>query len=117
MVKAIGRFMFNSEMSKPKLNFKKVVLSILILPNQIWQILSNQILPSHFLSLSNTLLSLIKRIIDLFPNQIKIGRWPFRKTVYGPAPRLANTTIEELSYADTFIINGWLKITPMIYID
>jgi hypothetical protein len=41
-----------------------------------------------------------------FPNQIKNWSLAISQTVYGPAPRLANTTIEELSYADTFIING-----------
>jgi hypothetical protein len=110
--------MFNSrnEQTETKL-FKKVVLSILIVPkSNLTNIVKSVILllKSHFWAWAIHRFCLWSKLCR-FPNQIKIGRWPFRKTVYGPAPR--NTTIEELSYADTFIINGWLKITPMIYID
>jgi hypothetical protein len=40
----------------------------------------------------------------------QIGRY-FRKTVYGPAPRLANTTIE-LSHADTFYYKWMTENNP-----
>lgn len=37
-----------------------------------------------------------------FPKFIKVGKWPFRKKMYGPANRMANCTISELSYCDAF---------------
>lgn len=40
-----------------------------------------------------------------FPPKIKVGRFGFRKTLFGPAARLANISITELSYADTFYYN------------
>lgn len=128
-IKAIGRFMFTSgnEQTETKL-FKKVVLSILIVPKPtIKNIVKSVIL------LSNVTFSELeqytnfvfdpKELLTRFPDQIKIGRWPFRKTVYGPAPRLANTTIEELSYADTFYykwktendVNDLHRLTAILY--
>lgn len=107
-IRAIGRFMFNTrnEQVETKL-FKRIVLSILIVPKPTFK----NVVKSVIL-LSNVTFSELEQYTDFvfdqkelltrFPNRIKIGRWPFRKTVFGPAPRLANTTIEELSYADTF---------------
>lgn len=107
-VRAIGRFMFNSrnEQTETKL-FKRVVLSVLIVPKPtLKNIIKSVILLSQvpFLELERYTDFVFDQneILTRFPNKIKIGRWPFRKTVYGPAPRLANVTIEELSYADTF---------------
>ena len=64
-----------------------------------------------------------KELLTRFPNQIKVGRWPFRRVIYGPAPRLANVTIEELSYADTFYykwstendLNDLHRLTAILY--
>lgn len=107
-IRAIGRFMFNTrnEQVETKL-FKRIVLSILIVPKPTFR----NIVKSVVL-LSNVTFSELEQYTDFvfdqkelltrFPNRIKIGRWPFRKLVFGPAPRLANVTIEELSYADTF---------------
>lgn len=107
-IKAIGRFMFTSrnEQTETKL-FKKVVLSVLIVPKpNLTNIVKSVILllqvPFSELEQYTNFVFDKKELLTRFPNQLKIGRWPFRKTVYGPAPRLANTTIEELSYADTF---------------
>jgi len=107
-LKAIGRFMFNTRNEQVETKrFKQIVLSILIVPKPtLTNIVKSVVL------LSNVTFSELeqytnfvfdqKELLTRFPNRIKIGRWPFRKTVYGPAPRLANITIEELSYADTF---------------
>jgi hypothetical protein len=117
-IKAIGRFMFNSrnEQTETKL-FKKVVLSILIVPKpNLTNIVKSVILllqvPFSELEQYTAFVFDQKELLTRFPNQIKIGRWPFRKTVYGPAPRLANTTIEELSYADTFYYKWMTENNP-----
>lgn len=107
-IRAIGRFMFNTRNEQVETKrFKQIVLSILIVPKPTFR----NVVKSVVL-LSNVTFSELEQYTDFvfdpkelltrFPNRIKIGRWPFCKTVYGPAPRLANTTIEELSYADTF---------------
>ena len=128
-IKAIGRFMFTSrnEQTETKL-FKQVVLSILIVPKPtIKNIVKSVILlsrvPFSELEQYTNFVFDQKELLTRFPNKIKIGRWPFRKTVYGPAPRLANTTIEELSYADTFYykwmtendVNDLHRLTAILY--
>lgn len=107
-VRAIGRFMFSSrnETIESK-RFKQFVLSVLIIPKPtIKNILKSVVLLSQvpFSELEQYTAFVFdqKELLTRFPNRIKIGQWPFRKTIYGPAPRLANITIEELSYADTF---------------
>jgi hypothetical protein len=128
-IKAIGRFMFTSrnEQTETKL-FKKVVLSILIVPKPTFKniiksvVLLLQVPFSELEQYTNFVFDQ-KELLTRFPNKIKIGRWPFRKIVYGPAPRLANTTIEELSYADTFYhkwmtendINDLHRLTAILY--
>lgn len=117
-IKAIGRFMFTSrnEQTETKL-FKKVVLSILIVPKPTLKnivksvILLLQVPFSELEQYTNFVFDK-KELLTRFPDKIKIGRWPFRKTVYGPAPRLANTTIEELSYADTFYYKWMTENNP-----
>lgn len=117
-IKAIGRFMFTSrnEQTETKL-FKKVVLSILIVPKPTFKniiksvILLLQVPFSELEQYTNFVFDK-KELLTRFPDKIKIGRWPFRKTVYGPAPRLANTTIEELSYADTFYYKWMTENNP-----
>lgn len=107
-IRAIGRFMFNTrnEQVETKL-FKQIVLSILIVPKPTFRniiksvVLLSKVPFSELEQYTNFVFDQ-KELLTRFPNRIKIGRWPFRKTVYSPAPRLANTTIEELSYADTF---------------
>lgn len=42
-----------------------------------------------------------ERLTNFYP-KIKVGRFGFRKTLFGPASRLSNISISELSYADTF---------------
>jgi hypothetical protein len=117
-IKAIGRFMFTSrnEQTETRL-FKKVVLSILIVPKPTFKniiksvILLLQVPFSELEQYTNFVFDK-KELLTRFPDKIKIGRWPFRKTVYGPAPRLANTTIEELSYADTFYYKWMTENNP-----
>ena len=76
----------------PKPSFKNIIKSVVLL---------SQVPYSELEQYTNFIFDQ-KELLTRFPNKIKTGRWPFRKTVYGPAARLANTSIEELSYADTF---------------
>jgi hypothetical protein len=107
-LKMIGRFMFNNRNEQVETrHFKQVALSLLIIPKPtIKNVLKSVILllqvPFSELEQYTNFIFDEKELLTRFPSQIKIGRWPFRKTVFGPAPRLANSTIEELSYADTF---------------
>lgn len=128
-VKAIGRFMFTARNEQTETKFfKQVVLSILIVPKPTFKniiksvVLLSQV-PFSELEQYTAFVFDQKELLTRFPNQIKIGRWPFRKTVYGPAARLANTTIEELSYADTFYykwmtekdLNDLHRLTAILY--
>jgi hypothetical protein len=107
-LKMIGRFMFNNRNEQLETKyFKQVVTSILIIPKPtLKNIVKSVILflqaPFSDLEQYADFIFDKKELLTRFPSQIKIGRWPFRKTVFGPAPRMANSTIEELSYADTF---------------
>lgn len=128
-IRMIGRFMFNSrnEQVETKL-FKLTVLSILIvqkpnLKNIIKAFVLWTQVPFSELEQYTDFIFDKKELLTRFPDKIKIGRWPFRKLVYGPAPRLANTTIEELSYADTFYykwattsdVNDLHRLTAILY--
>lgn len=128
-IRAIGRYMFTSRNEQTETKFfKQVVLSILIVPKPTFKniiksvVLLSQV-PFSELEQYTAFVFDQKELLTRFPNQIKIGRWPFRKTVYGPAPRLANTTIEELSYADTFYykwmtendVNDLHRLTAILY--
>jgi hypothetical protein len=117
-IKAIGRFMFTSRNEQTEtVLFKKVLLFILLLskPN-LTNIVKSVVLllqvPFSELEQYTAFVFDQKELLTRFPNQIKIGRWPFCKKVYGPAPRLANTTIEELSYADTFYYKWMTENNP-----
>lgn len=128
-IRAIGRFMFTSrnEQTETKL-FKQVVLSILIVPKPTFKniiksvVLLSKVPFSELEQYTNFVFDQ-KELLTRFPDKIKIGRWPFRKIVYGPAPRLTNTTIEELSYADTFYykwmtdndVNDLHRLTAILY--
>lgn len=107
-LKMIGRFMFNNRNEQVETRFfKQVALSILIVPKPtIKNIIKSVILltqvPFSELDQYTAFIFDEKELLTRFPSKIKIGRWPVRKTVFGPAPRMANSTIEELSYADTF---------------
>lgn len=128
-IRMIGRFMFNSrnEQVDTKL-FKLTLISILIVPKPtIKNILKSVLLwsqvPFSELEQYTSFVFDQKELLTRFPDKIKIGRWPFRKLVYGPAPRMANVTIEELSYADTFYykwmtdndINDLHRLTAILY--
>jgi hypothetical protein len=107
-IRFIGRFMFNSR--NEQLNgkmFKLAVLSILIVPKfTIKNILKAVYLwsqvPFSELEQYTAFVFDNKELLTRFPSKIKTGKWPLRKTVHGPATRLANVTIQELSYADLF---------------
>jgi hypothetical protein len=107
-LKMIGHFMFNNRNEQVESKyFKQVVLSLLIVAKPtIKNIIKSVILltqvPFTELEQYTEFVFDEKELLTRFPFKIKIGRWPVRKTVFGPAPRLANSTIEELSYADTF---------------
>lgn len=107
-LKMIGRFMFNNRNEQVETRiFKQVVLSLLIVPKPtVKNIIKSVILllqvPFSELEQYTDFIFDEKELLTRFPAKIKIGRWPLRKTVFGPAQRLANVTIEELSYADTF---------------
>jgi hypothetical protein len=107
-LKMIGRFMFNNRNEQVETRrFKQVALSILIVPkptlkNIIKSVMLLSQVPFSELEQYTNFIFDEKELLTRFPAKIKIGRWPFRKTVFGPAPRLANSSIEELSYADTF---------------
>lgn len=107
-LKMIGRFMFNNRNEQVETkHFKQVALSILIVPkptikNIIKSVIVLLQVPFSELEQYTNFIFDEKELLTRFPAKIKIGRWPFCKTVFGPAPRLANSTIEELSYADTF---------------
>ncbi|MEN9907135.1 MAG: hypothetical protein RLZZ540_276 [Bacteroidota bacterium] len=107
-VNAIGKFMFNARNEQVETKFfKRVILSVLLVPKFTFRniiksviVLSN--VPFSELEQYTAFVFDEKELLTRFPAKIKIGRWPFRKVVYGPAMRMANCTIEELSYADTF---------------
>lgn len=107
-IKAVGRYMFNSRNEQVDTKvFKRVLISILIVPRPTFRnILKSVIYLSQVrfrdLEQYTDFVFDKKELLTRFPEQIKIGRWPFRKVVFGPATRLANITIEELSYADAF---------------
>jgi hypothetical protein len=107
-LKMIGRFLFNNRNEQIETKyFKQLVLSILIVPKPtIKNIIKSVVLllqvPFSELEQYAVFIFDEKELLTRFPSNIKIGRWPFRKTVFGPAPRMSNSTIEELSYADTF---------------
>jgi hypothetical protein len=107
-IRMIGRFMFNSrnEQVETKL-FKLAILSILVVPKPTLKKIVKAVflwsqVPFSELEQYTAFIFDKKELLTRFSDKIKIGRWPFRKFVYGPAPRMANVTIEELSYADTF---------------
>lgn len=107
-VNMIGKYMFNSRNQKVESKmFKTMIICILLVPKLTFKNVRKSV---YFLS--QVPFSVFEQYTDFvfdekvlftrFPKKIKIGRWPFRKTVFGPAPRMANSTIEEFSYADTF---------------
>lgn len=107
-VKAIGKYMFNSRNEKVESRlFKTAIVAILLVPKLTLKkvfksvYFFTQIPFSEFEQYTNFIFD-EKELFTRFPNSLKVGRWPFRKTLYGPAVRMANSTIEELSYADTF---------------
>lgn len=117
-IRMIGRFMFNSrnEQVETKL-FKLKILSILVVPKpNLKNILKAVFLwtqvPFSELEQYTAFIFDRKELLTRFPDKIKIGRWPFRTSIYGPAPRMANVTIEELSYADTFYYKWSLENNP-----
>lgn len=107
-VKSIGHYMFNSRNEKVESRlFKTAIIGILLVPKfTLKNILKSiyfftQIPYSEFEQYTNFIFD-EKELFTKFPQKIKVGRWPFRKVLYGPSPRMGNSTIEELSYADTF---------------
>jgi hypothetical protein len=107
-VSAIGRYMFNSRNEQVDTRlFKTALMCALIVPkitvkNVLKSVLFFSQVPfSEFEQYTNFVFD-EKELFTRFPKSLKVGRWPFRKVVFGPAPRMANSTIEELSYADTF---------------
>lgn len=117
-VRAIGRFMFNNRNEQTESRyFKSVMISILIVPKPtLINILKSVFLltqvPFSQLEQYADFIFDAKELMTHFPSYIKIGKWPFCKTVYGPATRLANVTIEELSYADTFYYKWTTESNP-----
>lgn len=117
-VRAIGRFMFSSGgEQRDNEFFKKTMLSILIVPrptvrNIIKSVVLLSQVPFSELEQYTDFVFDKKELMTRFPDRIKVGRWPFRKTVYGPAMRMANSTIEELSYADTFFYKWATENNP-----
>lgn len=107
-VTAIGRYMFNSRNEQVDTRlFKTALMCALIVPKitikNIWKsiLFFSQVPFFEFEQYTNFVFD-EKELFTRFPKSLKVGRWPMRKTVYGPARRMANSTIEELSYADTF---------------
>lgn len=105
---AIGRFMFNSRNEKTdKRLFKISVMGILLVPkfslkNLIKSLIFFAYVPySEFEQYTDFVFD-EKDLFTRFPLQLKVGYWPRRITLFAPLPRMANSTIEELSYADTF---------------
>lgn len=101
----IGRILYKNEKFDPKV-FVVLLIVVLSMPRPTIK----NFFKSSYLLLRIPLTELegyTNFILDenenltRFPNSIKAGF----KTVYGPAPRLSNVSIEELSYADTFYYN------------
>lgn len=128
-VNAIGKFMFNSRNEQVESRvFKTFIIGILLVPKfKMCTVLKSiyfftQIPFSEYEQYTNFVFD-EKELFTRFPKKIKVGRWPFRKVVYGPAPRMANSTIEELSYADTFYykwatdkdVNDLHRLTAILY--
>ncbi|NRT11537.1 hypothetical protein [Flavobacterium sp. 14A] len=107
-IRFMGRFMFNSRNEQiSNRAFKLAVLSVLLVPkftikNIVKAVLLWSDVPFSELEQYTAFVFDNKELLTRFPSKIKSGKWPFRKTVYGPAARLANVTIQELSYADLF---------------
>lgn len=107
-VRMIGKFLFtNRNVQTEKVFMKRIMVVILLIDHPSLKIISKAVFLLSQISLVQ-LESYSDFIFDKaqyltrFPNKIKVGRWPFRKTLYGPSSRLANVSIEELNYADTF---------------
>ncbi|MEZ0182661.1 hypothetical protein AB9T89_10475 [Flavobacterium oncorhynchi] len=128
-VKSIGLYMFNSRNEQVSSRvFKTFIMGILLVPKfKLKYILKSiyfftQIPLSEFEKYTDFVFDQ-KELFTRFPKKIKVGRWPFRKVVFGPAPRMANSTIEELSYADTFYykwaidqdVNDLHRLTAILY--
>ncbi|MFW0737577.1 hypothetical protein [Flavobacterium sp. T12S277] len=105
---AIGRYLFNSRNDKVDTYiFKVAVMAVLLIPkfnikNIIKAFIFFTYIPSVDFEKYTAFVFDEKDLFTRFPKKIKIGRWPFRKVVFGPGARMSNSTIEELSYADTF---------------
>lgn len=107
-IKMIGYFMFQNRDKETELTFSKqlvIVVLFLVKPTfknfiKLFVLLYNHPF-SDLLPYADFLFDK-QNTLTRFPKSIKVGKFPFRKTLYGPATRLANVTIEELSYADTF---------------
>lgn len=107
-VRMIGRFMFNNRNERIESNLMKMYLITVLFQNKpsLKRFLKVCILfwdvPFSELEQYTNFIFDKKDLLTVFPKYIKVGRWPWSKKVYGPMARLANITIEELSYADTF---------------
>lgn len=107
-IKTIGRYMFDSRNEQIDTRiFKTAIMCVLLNPKLTLKnilktgVFFSQVPFSEFEQYTNFVFD-EKQLFTRFPVSFKVGKWPFRETVYGPAPRMANSTIEELSYADTF---------------
>jgi len=107
-LRMVGHFLFlNRTEETEKTLFKNVLLFILAFPKPSFKNITKVIILFYYFSFrelehhTDFIFDQEQRLTR-FPEFIKVGKWPFRKKLYGPAPRLANVTINELSYADTF---------------
>jgi hypothetical protein len=113
-LRMIGHFLFlNHKDETDKSLFRHVFLFILFLPKpSFWNLWKLAVLLFKFsfkeLEHYTDFIFDKKQLLTRFPRHIKVGRFPFRKKLYGPADRLANVTISEFSYADTFY-DKWIR--------
>lgn len=112
-IRMIGHFLFlNRTEETEKTLFKNVVLFILAIPRPTIKNITKLIVLFYYFSFKELehyadFVFDENQLLTRFPEYIKVGRWPFRKKLYGPAARLANVSILELSYADTYFYK-WL---------
>jgi len=127
-LRTIGRFMFNNHNEQIQSKFLKCFCAVVLLLNHS---------PVRILKVAILLCSIpLVRLAYLadfivekesrmtrFPNRITVGRWPFRKRLYGPSRRLGNVTIQELSFADKYYydwvtkneIVDLMRLTAILY--
>jgi hypothetical protein len=115
-IRMIGKFMFqNRDAEVEKTFLRSLIVVILAIPRPTLKsiIKATILLCSRPLSEMRAAADFVldeTQELTRFPETIFINKWAPRKriTVFGPSARLANVTINELSFADTFFYR-WEK--------